>query len=131
MFTAVIYCTESVAFPQFLNNLISTQSPRTIIQATVNTIQSSDIKNKEIRKQLHNFFASLDKIFNFQLGKILLATASSSQLKAMLAKDWPYFVKYSVEIKQCLSGVSCQGVVDLVETLGNVLNIFRYVPMYL
>ena len=42
-FSAIIYCSEPVALSKFLNVLPSTQSPRTIIRATVNTIQSDDI----------------------------------------------------------------------------------------
>ena len=41
MFSAFVYCSESVALSQFLDSLLSTQSPMTIIQATVNTIESS------------------------------------------------------------------------------------------
>ena len=69
---------------------------------------------------INQFYLSLDKIFHFHVGKILLATASPSQIEAMMAKDWPYFMKYSKEIGQCLHGTSCQGVNGIVQTLGEV-----------
>jgi hypothetical protein len=37
MFSGIVYCTEPMALYQFIHSLLSTQSPRTIIQATVNT----------------------------------------------------------------------------------------------
>ena len=118
MFSTMIYCSESVALSQFLYSLLSTQSPRTIIQATVNTVQSGDIKDPMKRNRMNQFYLALDKIFHFQLGKILLATVSPSDIETMLAKDWPYFSHYSQEIDQCLNNASCQGVKDLVQTLG-------------
>ena len=123
MFSAIIYCSESVALSQFLHNLISTQSPRTIIQATVNTIESGDIIEADNRKAMNNFYHALDKIFKLQFGKILLATTINWArphllLEPMLAGDFPYVEAYKHEVEQCLGGVDCQGVEDLVQTLG-------------
>jgi hypothetical protein len=118
MFTTMIYCSESVSLSQFLHSLLSTQSPRTIIQATVNTIQSGDIMGIMNKKGMSQFYLSLNKIFHFQLGKIFLATVSLSELETMMAKDWPYFSHYSKEIEQCLKNTSCQEVGHLVQALG-------------
>ena len=123
LFSAIIFCSEPVALSQFLHNLLTTQSPRTIIQATVNTIQSEDIKEIITRKLMNNFYLDLDKIFQFHLGKIHLATASSSQLQSMMAKDWPYFTRYSHHIDQCLNNNSCQGVNTTIKSLGKPFNI--------
>ena len=120
LFSTLIYCSESVALSQFLYGLISIQSPRTIIQATVNTLQSENVRESSNKIKLSQFYLALDKIFHFQLGKILLASASPSELKAMLAKDWPYFTHYSKDIDKCLRGDSCQGVGNLVQTLGKL-----------
>ena len=124
MLSTMIYCSESVALSQFLHSLLSTESLRTIIQATVNTIQSGDVKERSNRKRMAQFYLALDQIFHFQLGKILLATVSPSDIEDMLAKDWPYFSHYSQEIDQCLNNASCQGVGDLVQPLGKYC--FRY-----
>ena len=123
MFSATIVCSEPVALSQFLHNLLTTQSPRTIIQATVNTIQSEDIKEIITRKLMNDFYLALDNIFQFQLGKIHLATALSSQLQNMMAKDWPYFIHYSHHIDQCLNNNSCQGLNDTIKSLGRSLDI--------
>ena len=121
MFSVIVFCSEPVALSLFLCNLLTTQSPRTIIQATVNTIQSGDIKEVANRKRINQLYLALDKIFNFQIGKILLATSSSSQLKSMIAKDWPYFSRFSKEIDQCLNNSSCQGVRGIIQDLGDIL----------
>ena len=120
IFSSLIHCSESIAISQFLHNLLSTQSPRTIIQATVNTIQADYIREKENRMSLNKFFMALNSIFSFHLGRILLATSSSSQLKSMMSKDWPYFNQFYHEMDECLNDASCQGVKDIVQTLGNI-----------
>ena len=122
MFSTMIYCSESVPLYQFLQGLLSTQSPRTIIQATVNTIQSGDIKEMSDTKRMGRLYLALDKIFHFQLGKILLATISQEKLKGMMAKGWPYFSHYSEDMDQCLYNASCQGIRDLVQTLGKLFH---------
>ena len=120
LFYSLVYCSESVQLYQFLHSLLSNQSPRTIIQATVNTIEadSDAIKESSNRKRLAQFYIALDQIFLFKYGKILLALSSPSELESMLAKGRPYFSHFSQEIDHCLSGASCQGVMDLVQTLG-------------
>ena len=118
MFTTMVYCSEPVALSQFLHSLLSTQSPRTIIRAIVNTIQSNDLKAFKNRMGMNQFYLALDKIFHFQFGKILQATASPSELQVMISNDRPYFSHYSQEIHQCLNNNSCQGIRNLTTTLG-------------
>ena len=42
LFSAIVYYSEPVSLSQFLLSLLTTQSPRTTIKATVNTIQSEE-----------------------------------------------------------------------------------------
>ena len=130
IFSALVYCSESVVLSQFLHSLLSTQSPRTIIQATVNTIEFNVLHENRNRMKMNRFYVALDHIFHFQLGKILLATASPSELQAMIAKDWPYFTHYSQEIDECLNGASCQGIMNLVQNLGNIIYFFVHTLPY-
>ena len=118
MFSSMIYCFEPVALSQFLHKLLSTQSPRTIIQATVNIIQNSKFEDQANKKSIGQFYSALNKILHLKYGKILLAMSSPLELESMIAKDWPYFIDYSKEIEKCLSSESCQGVRDLVHSLG-------------
>ena len=121
LFSAVVYCSEQMQLSQFLHNLLLTQSPRTIIKATVNTIESEQIKERKTRKMLNSFYFALDKIYHLQLGRINLATASKSHLKSMIAKDWPYFTHYSKEIDQCFNNDSCQGMTNIIKQLGKLI----------
>ena len=117
MFSAIVYCSKPVALSLFLHSLLSTQSPRTIIQATVNTIQS-DINDQENRKSMNEFYLALDKILHFQFGRILLTTASPLQLEIMVDKNLPWVTMYSKDIDECLTGSICLGIMDLLHTSG-------------
>ena len=121
LFSAIIFCSEPVALSQFLHNLISAQSPRTIIQATVNTLKSDNINEIITRIFLNNFYLALDKKFHFQYGKILLAISSPQQFDRLITKGWSFFSHYKQDIEQCLKNNSCQGVSDLVQSLGEAL----------
>ena len=115
IFSIMVFCSESVALSQFYHNLLSTQSPRTVIKATVNTIESGNLKQRISRGYINKVFLTLDNVFNFRLGKIYLATANILQLQSMMDKNNPYFTKYSQDkIDQCLSGTEC----TIIQTLG-------------
>ena len=92
-----------------------------LIQATVNTVQETDFKERENKKRMNQFYLVLEKSLNLQYGKILLATSSPSQLEDLIAKDVPYFSVYTSQVKDCLHEDSCQGVENLVTSLGNNL----------
>ena len=120
MLAAMVYCSESVALSQFLTELVSTQSPRTIIKASVNILQSGNIKKRMDREYMNNFYSSLDKIFNFQLGKIILAVSSPLEIKGLIALELPYLTKYLQEVNECLRKGDCQEVRNLVNSLGKI-----------
>ena len=119
--SGLLYCSEfeSMQMYKFLHNLISTQSPRTILLATVNSIQSNKIKESENRKRLGHLYLDLDKKFHFQYGKILTAILSSSEIQTMMAQDWPYFIQHQQYIDKCLNGSNCQRSLDTMKDLGN------------
>ena len=122
IFFILTYCPdrETLLLYQFLHNLISTKSTRTIIQSTVNTLESENIVEETNKIFMRQFYVALDKIFNFQFGKILLATTPLSELNEMLEKELPYFSHYSQEIDQCLNDASCRGLQEVLITLGEI-----------
>ena len=120
VYSALVYCGESVPLYQFLQSLLSTQSARTVIKATVNSIQETAFKDRETRKRLNHFYAALQDTLDLQYGAILLATISRPQLEQMIAKDWPYFRQYTSQVEECLHGDSCQGVMDIIGSFGNI-----------
>ena len=127
MFSAVVFCSESTSLYMFLYNLLTNESPRTILQATANTIESATSLTDDSNKQLiHEFYHLLENVFNLQLGKILLATVTKPELERMLAKKWPYFTRYSQQIHNCFNGQSCIGINDILTTLGRGLNNIKF-----
>ena len=121
LYSTLVYCGESLAVHSFLHSLLDNDSPRTIIQAVVNTIQADDFQERENRQRMNEVFRHLDKMFSFQLGAILLGVSSRPQLDTMLAMDWPYFSHYTTEVEECIHGHSCSGVRHLVNSLGKVI----------
>ena len=130
MYTVLTACTkmDTQKLFHYLNNIITTESSRTIIYATVNTIQSGKVTGSVNRAMLNEFYLALDKIFHFHLGKILLSLSSDSEIRVMIEKGWPYFTHYTQEIDQCLYDDSCQGLTDIVNDLGGMTlgNMYRY-----
>ena len=119
IFSAMVYCPEvELKLFQFFHNLLLDQSPRTIIKATVNTILAAEIKEGETRKRLNKFYLALDKVFNLELGRILLAISSQNNLYGMIDRDMPWITKYSKEIYQCLDGHICEGIIGIVQSSG-------------
>ena len=132
IFAVFVHCSESIPLSNFLHRLVSSQSPRTIIQATVNTITSGDLKYSVDKRGMSQFYEALDQIFNLQLGKILLAVSSPEEIKTMMDRDMPYFTKYKKEIEHCLNGTNCQDIGDLINSLGNIVFIqFKLFPYIL
>ena len=104
---------------QFLELLVSTASPRTILLSLVNSLESNMLTRTE-RVFLGKFYEALNKIMDLSFGKILLALSSPTQLESMLAQDMPFIEPYSKEIEECLQEYKCGKLVELIETLGNI-----------
>ena len=87
----------------------------------MNTIESGKLKGVATDDQVSEFYLSLDKIFNLQYGKVLLATATKEELQYMVARSWPQITTYRNQVDSCLNGSGCQGIRSLVNTLGKTI----------
>ena len=67
---------------------------------------------------MRKFYNSLNNRFQFNLGKILLAISSKSQLQDMMYRDWPYFEEFRHEVEQCLREERCQSVGNIIHDIG-------------
>ena len=103
---------------QFMESLVSTASPRTILLSVVNSLESNMLTRTE-RTLLGKFYEALDKVMDLKYGKILLALSSPTQLETMLAKELPYIAPYSQGIVDCLQESRCEKMVELIESIGN------------
>ena len=133
LYFAVLLCmpnSTSYAYA-FFDRLISGESKRTLLQATVNTIQTGDLWKKEAtdldniqlkdKEKVSMFYQALDKIFDLQFGKILLAVSSKEELQFMLDKDWPFFGNLTSQLGLCLNGTSCTQITQVIQNLGELL----------
>ena len=69
--------------------------------------------------QVAKFYLALDRLLDLNVGKIVLAASSSSQLRAILDQDLPYLDPFVQETEECINGsAECQLVIDLVKSLG-------------
>ena len=122
MFSAIIFCPSTILdlkLFKFLDELISNQSPRTLIQGIVNTLGSEDLDRRSSAK-LNHFFQALDDIMDFKLGKILLGSSSPAKLQSMLYSGLPYITKYRDEIEMSLNstnGSNMQSILESGETV--------------
>ena len=119
LFQVIVYCpTMVIKLFRFVDQLLSSESSRTIIHTFVNLIQSgalTDETNFILAKQFYNVLAST---LNLQYGNVLLATSSNSQLKAVIRNDWPFFANNTDLVEKCLQESNCFGVQDTLRTLG-------------
>ena len=118
IYSITALCSDSYKLGQFLYELVSSQSPRDIIQATMNTIQSPAWKQWHNRDMLNTFYESLDTIFNFNIGPILIASAKPHQLQSFLDQELPYLKPYRNDIEICINDNNCEGLVEFVNSLG-------------
>ena len=122
LYAIFCFCPENASkIGQFLESLVSTSSPRTILLSLVNSLESTMLSKME-RVMLGKFYEALNKIMDLRFGKILLAYSSPSKLEAMLAEDLPFIMPYSQVIKDCLYESKCAEMVGLIETIGNTIH---------
>ena len=105
----------------FLDELLSKESSRTIIQSIVNLFLSGSIKDRTSLSLAKEFYVVLASTLNLQFGNILLATSTRSQLQTMIDNDWPFFTNYTGLVKTCLKDSDCDGVRGIIQKLGNKL----------
>ena len=65
----------------------------------------------------HDLFPTLEEELGLEYGRILLASASPTELQAILARDWPYLDSFAEEVDTCLDG-NCTRVATIVLELG-------------
>ena len=120
IFFAVTFCPHEMSIKLFIffKQVFSSQSPRALIRTVVETIQSGIIDNGESKKSLNKLYLALEKKYDLQYGKFLIALLSKKQLEGMMNKGWPFVAKYSQELEVCLNGTICRSLNDIIARLG-------------
>ena len=84
-----IFCpVEVMKLYDFLQDLLSHETPRAIIQGVMNTIVSPKVKSSLSKNLLTDLYHTMDTLFNIQMGKIMLAIKSLDEIKN--TKEWVF-----------------------------------------
>ena len=121
IYSIAVFCSkDSELLQTFLTRLVSDETPGTLLKVITNTLHSSKI-SLDMKDDLGNFYLALDKRLELNVGKIILASSSSSQLSAVMDQDLPYLEPFAKVTEECIKETNCQGVTDLVKSLGKVI----------
>ena len=104
----------------FIVNVTSTESQRTVLRGVINTLESGKLEEIVERNQELEFFQALDRIFELEYGKVLLAVSTRHQLEEMVGRGLPYLADYREEVSSCTNGSGCEGIRKVVDTLGKI-----------
>ena len=107
----------------FIDQLLSNETSRTIIQTIVNLFQSGAITDKTsltLAKQFYNVLAST---LDLQYGNILLATSTNAQLQAVKKNEWPFFANHTHLVDKCLTDSDCGGLQEIYRHLSKSCSI--------
>ena len=120
LFHAIVFCPPAMVFKlfTFIDQLLSDETSRTIVQTIVNLFQTGAITDKTsytLAKQFYNVLAST---LDLQFGKILLAASTKAQLHTMKRDNWPFFADYTDLVEKCLTESDCGGLMEIYQDLG-------------
>ena len=108
---------------RFVDQLLSSESPRTLIQTVVNILQSETITDKTSRTLVKQFYLGVASTLELQFGNILLASSTNAQRQALMKNNCPFFTDDSCEMaKKCLEDFErCDGIQRILQYLGKQL----------
>ena len=120
IFHGAAYCpVNDIKFFRFIDQMLSEESKRTIIQTFVNLFHSEVAKDPARLKMAQDFYLALAAVLDLQYGSVLLATSTKAQLKTVIDNDWPFFTNNTDLVKDCLLNSNCEGVQDILQSLGD------------
>ena len=122
LYHALVSCPViDIKLYSFVNQLLSSESPRTLIQSYANLFRSGVLKGTTSITSATEFYVDLAVTLNLQYGNILLATSTKSQLQAVRDMDGPFFINNSDLVKTCVVESQCDGLQDIIGDLGREL----------
>ena len=131
LFHAIMFCPiMDIKLFLFVDQLLSNESSRTIIQTYVNLFRSGIIKAATSISLMKEFYDVLATTLNLQYGNILLATSKKSQLQAVLDNNWPFFTNHTDLVKTCLLDLDCEGIQGVVQNIGMNFSVANYRCFY-
>ena len=118
LFYAILYCpVMNIKLFRFVDQLLSFESSRTIIQTFINIFRTGVIQNQATLVSAKEFYKVLAATLNLQYGNVLLATSTRSQLQDVIDNDWPFFMDTSL-VKTCLFNNDCDKSQSILQKIG-------------
>ena len=118
LFQAIVYCPAmAIKLFRFVDQLLSSESSRTIIQTFVNLIQSGVLTDRTSFTLAKQFYKVLASTLDLQHGNVLLATSTNAHLKAA-RNGWPFFANNTDLVERYLQESHCDGIQDIFQNLG-------------
>ena len=120
LFYAILFCpVMNIKLFRFVDQLLSFESSRTIIQTFVNVFHTGVIQNPAALASAKEFYMVLAATLNLQYGNVLVATSTRSQLQDVIDNGWPFFTNTSL-VKTCLFNNDCVNLQSILQKLGNL-----------
>ena len=132
LFHAVIFC-PAMTFKMytFIDQLLTTETSRTIIHAIVHLQQSGAITDRTSFTSAKHFYQVLASTLDLQYGDILLATSSNLQRGAALRKGLPFFLNHTDPVKRCILESNCDALGGIFQNIGVLLSVNSLTPLFL
>ena len=102
----------------FVDNLLSNETSRTIIQTLVNFFHSGVVKDQKRLRMAKDFYIELAAVLDMQYGNVLLATSTKAQLQNVIDNNWPFFTNNTDLVKACLINSTCASIQNILAKLG-------------
>ena len=112
--SATVFCLNTPKqLYKFFFDLVTQETPRSILLALVNTVRSTNVKSYSDKLLLNKFYLSLDKVLRLSYGNVLLASSSNEDLQKMMENSWSFFANNTETVDKCLRGEQCQNATEL------------------
>ena len=124
LYHLILFCPEmDMKLYNFVDQLFSSESKRTIIQSYANLFHSGVLKGTTSTTLAKEFYLDLAATLNLQYGNILLATSTNYQLQALRDIDVPFFTNNTDLVITCNLDSQCDRLQDIIKNLGEKLSL--------
>ena len=126
LFHAVVFCTPTIVVKTYtmIDQLLSVETSRTIIQTVVNLFQSGVITDEATFTMTRQFYQVLADTLDLQYGNILWAMSTTAQMNAVIWNRWPFFTNFTRLVQNCLQQSDCGTLQDIYQHLGKSICFF-------
>ena len=123
LYHAIMYCSVmDIKLYRFVNQLLSTERKRTIIQSYANLFHSGVLKGTTSITLAKAFYMDLAATLDLEYGNTLLATSTKSQLQAVRDIDGPFFTNNTDLVKNCVLDSKCDRLQDIIKEMGKMFS---------